>query len=168
MLEASTDELTGILNRRSFFENCSKEMKLAKRYNHSLSFIIMDIDYFKKINDTHGHLNGDIVLKDLVNIVKDSIRMTDIFGRIGGEEFAVLMPETKQSDATNLAERIRVNIAESESVLESVTVNVTVSIGLSFMRPEDSIIQNVLRRADIALFKAKENGRNQLCCLDEV
>ena len=162
MIEASTDVLTGILNRRSFFENCSKEMKLSKRYNHSLSFIIMDIDYFKKINDTHGHLNGDIVLKDLANIVKDTIRMTDIFGRIGGEEFAVLMPETKQSDAMNLAERIRVNISENVSTFEDHSVTVTVSIGLGFMRPEDNIIQNILRRADLALFKAKDNGRNQL------
>ncbi len=164
MLDASTDVLTGILNRRSFFENCNKEIKLAKRYNHNLSFIIMDIDYFKNINDTYGHLNGDIVLKDLVNIVKNTIRMTDIFGRIGGEEFAVLMPETKKDDAMTLAERIRVNIAQSESVLESATVNVTVSIGLSFMTLDDSIIQTVLRRADKALYKAKENGRNQLLC----
>lgn len=168
IIEASTDVLTGILNRRAFFEICSKEMKFAKRYNHNLSFIIMDIDYFKKINDTHGHLNGDIVLKDLVNVVKDTIRMTDVFGRIGGEEFAVLMPETKKSDAMNLAERIRVNIAESESVLDSTTVNVTVSIGVSFMTVEDSIIQTVLRRADEELFKAKENGRNQLCCSDDL
>jgi len=168
MLEASTDVLTGIFNRRSFFENCSKELKFAKRYNHSLSFIIMDIDYFKNVNDTYGHINGDIVLKDLVNIVKNTIRMTDVFGRIGGEEFAVLMPETKKSDAMSLAERIRVNIAESESVLESATVNVTVSIGLSLMTEEDSIIQSVLRRADLALFKAKENGRNQTLCSDEI
>ena len=143
-------------------------MKFEKRYKHNLSFIIMDIDYFKKINDTHGHLNGDIVLKDLANIVKNTIRMTDVFGRIGGEEFAVLMPETNKSDAMNLAERIRVNIAESESMLESARVNVTVSIGLSFMTVEDSIIQTVLRRADMALFKAKENGRNQILCSDNL
>jgi len=167
IIEASTDVLTGILNRRAFFQICSKEMKFAKRYKHNLSFIIMDIDYFKKINDTHGHLNGDIVLKDLANIVKNTIRMTDVFGRIGGEEFAVLMPETNKSDAMNLAERIRVNIAESESMLESARVNVTVSIGLSFMTVEDSIIQTVLRRADMALFKAKENGRNQILCSDD-
>lgn len=163
--QASTDSLTNILNRRSFFEACDNEIKLSKRYEHPLSFIIIDIDYFKKINDTYGHLNGDIVLIDLVNVITNTIRTTDLFGRIGGEEFAVLMPETKQKDAMNLADRIRKNISENVSVLEGTTVNITVSIGLSFLTTEDSIIQTVLRRADLALFKAKESGRNQLCCL---
>jgi len=167
LLKASTDSLTGILNRRSFFETCAKEVQITKRYKHNLSFIIIDIDYFKNINDTYGHLNGDIVLNDIVYVIKNTIRTTDVFGRIGGEEFAVLMPETKQEDAVNLAERIRKNIAVNESILEDNIINVTVSIGLSFMREEDAIIQTVLRRADLALFKAKERGRNQLCCLDE-
>ncbi len=169
MRRASTDSLTGILNRRAFFDNSAKEMNIAKRYNHDLSFIIIDIDYFKEINDAYGHLNGDIVLIDLVNIIKNTIRTTDILGRIGGEEFAVLMPETKVEDAKQLAERIRKSISINESLLEekNVSVNVTVSIGLSSMTPEDNIIQNILRRADIALFKAKENGRNQLSCSDD-
>ncbi len=162
MRKAATDSLTGILNRRAFFDTSAKEMNIAKRYNHDLSFIIIDIDYFKEINDTYGHLNGDIVLIDMVNIIKNTIRTTDVFGRIGGEEFAVLMPETEMENAEKLAERIRINISENESTFEDHSVNVTVSIGLSFMRPEDSIIQTVLRRADLALFKAKENGRNQL------
>lgn len=161
MMQASTDSLTGILNRRAFFDECIKVVETSKRYKNDLSFLIIDIDFFKEINDTYGHLNGDIVLMDLVKIIENTIRSTDIFGRIGGEEFAVLMPETKQSDAINLAERIRHNISKHESVLDSHTVNVTVSIGLSYLTKEDSIIQTVLRRADLALFKAKENGRNQ-------
>jgi len=170
MRRASTDSLTGILNRRAFFDNSAKEMNIAKRYNHDLSFIIIDIDYFKDINDKYGHLNGDIVLIDLVNVIQNTIRTTDILGRIGGEEFAVLMPETKLDDAKNLAERIRKNISKNVSLLEdnSVSINVTVSIGLSFMTAEDSIIQTVLRRADLALFKAKENGRNQLSCSNDI
>lgn len=161
MRKASMDSLTGIMNRRAFFDTCSKEMNIAKRYNHDLSFMIIDIDYFKQINDTYGHLNGDIVLKDLVNIIKNTIRTTDVFGRIGGEEFAILMPETDIKNAENLAERIRINISNHESILEGNNVNVTVSIGLSFMNKNDKIIQNILRHADLALFRAKENGRNQ-------
>lgn len=167
MQKASTDPLTGILNRRAFFDTCAKEVNIAKRYKHDLSFIIIDIDYFKEVNDTYGHLNGDIVLIDVVNIIQDTIRTTDIFGRIGGEEFAVLMPQTEMLNAKILAERIRENISENESVLDGNSVSITVSIGLSFMTMEDSIIQTVLRRADLALFRAKGNGRNQtLSCGD--
>jgi len=160
--EIATDSLTGILNRRAFFRACVKEINTAKRYRHDLTFIIIDIDYFKDINDKYGHLNGDIVLIDVVNTIKNTIRTTDIFGRIGGEEFAVLMPQTNLDDATQLAERIRSNIEKSEIFLEDQRVNVTVSMGLSYLKTEDSIIQNILRRADEALFKAKKNGRNQL------
>jgi len=162
MFEASTDALTGILNRRSFFDTCTKEVKSAKRYRHDLSLMIIDIDYFKQINDTYGHLNGDIVLMDLVNIIKQTIRNTDILGRIGGEEFAVLMPETNAQNAMNLAERIRQNIETNSSVIDEQPVTITVSIGLCLMQPKDMVIQTVLRRADLALFKAKENGRNQV------
>jgi len=160
--EIATDSLTGILNRRAFFKACVKEMNTAKRYRHDLSFIIIDIDYFKDINDKYGHLNGDIVLIEVVNTIKNTIRTTDIFGRIGGEEFAVLMPQTNLDDATQLAERIRRNIEKSEIFLEDQRVNVTASMGLSYLKTEDGIIQNILRRADEALFKAKKNGRNQL------
>jgi len=160
--EVATDSLTGILNRRAFFDTCVKEMNIAKRYEHDLSFIIIDIDYFKDINDTYGHLNGDVVLIDLVNTIKKTIRTTDIFGRIGGEEFAVLMPQTNLDNATQLAERIRRNIEKSEIFFDDQRINVTVSIGLSYLKTEDSIIQHILRRADEALFKAKKNGRNQL------
>ena len=162
MHEAATDSLTGIMNRRAFFDACVKEMNIAKRYEHDLSFIIIDIDYFKDINDKYGHLNGDIVLLNMVSTIKNTIRITDIFGRIGGEEFAVLMPQTNIDDATQLAERIRSNIEKSEVFFDEECVKVTVSIGLSYLQAEDSIIQNILRRADEALFEAKKNGRNQL------
>ena len=168
LIKASTDSLTDILNRRAFFDECIKVVEISKRYQHDLSFIIIDIDYFKEINDTYGHLNGDIVLIDMVKVIQNTIRTTDVFGRIGGEEFSVLMPETNQEDAVNLAERIRKNIALNESILEENTINVTVSIGLSSLTEEDSIIQTVLRRADLALFKAKENGRNQTLSFDNL
>ena len=166
--QASTDFLTGILNRRSFFEACEYEVKVSKRYDNPLSFIIIDIDNFKDVNDTYGHLNGDIVLIDLVGIIKNTIRDTDIFGRIGGEEFSVLMPETHIKDAMTLSERIRENVSRHKSLLDDKSVTITVSIGLSSLCNEDSMIHTVLRRADLALYKAKESGRNQICCLDEV
>jgi len=166
MYESTTDSLTGILNRRAFLENCNKEMETSKRYNHKLSFMI--IVNFKIINDTHGHLNGDVVLIDVVRAIEDTIRTTDILGRIGGEEFAVYMPENDIDNAMNLAERIRNNIAENVSKLDTNTVKVTVSIGLSFMRIDDHMIQTIVRRADMALYKAKECGRNQVMNADEL
>ncbi|NOR55829.1 MAG: diguanylate cyclase [Sulfurovum sp.] len=168
MTEARTDDLTGALNRRAFFEMSMKELETSKRYKHPLTFLIIDIDFFKAINDTHGHLNGDIVLIDMVNVIKGTIRNTDVFGRIGGEEFAVLMPETNLDDAAHLAERIRSNVFENISLLDEEQVSITVSIGLSLLREEDNMIQTLLRRADLALFKAKENGRNQVCIEEDV
>ena len=168
ILEAKTDDLTGILNRRAFFGTCMKELESSKRYKHALSFLIIDIDFFKNINDQYGHLNGDIVLKDMVEAVNQSIRATDVFGRIGGEEFAVLMPETNLEDAMYLAERIRNNVFEKVSLLDAKEVSISVSIGLSLLREDDSMIQTMLRRADMALFKAKDNGRNQVCTEEDL
>ncbi len=163
---ATTDFLTGILNRRAFFDICNKEVNNSKQYHHELSFLIIDIDYFKQINDKYGHLNGDIVLINLVKKIQNTIKETDILGRIGGEEFAVLLPQSNLDDAIKLATRIKENVAKSETILEGNQVNVTVSIGIGELSPQDSIIQTVLKRADIALFKAKERGRNQVCCED--
>ena len=103
-----------------------------------------------------------------MGIIKNTIRDTDIFGRIGGEEFSVLMPETHIKDAMTLSERIRENVSRHKSLLDDKSVTITVSIGLSSLCNEDSMIHTVLRRADLALYKAKESGRNQICCLDEV
>ncbi len=168
MTEARTDDLTGTLNRRAFFDTCMKELETSKRYKHALTFLIIDIDFFKDINDQHGHLNGDIILIDMVNVIKRTIRASDVFGRIGGEEFAVLMPETNLEDATHLAERIRSNIFDNMSLLDEKKVSISVSIGVSLLREDDDMIQTLLRRADLALFKAKENGRNQVCIEEDL
>lgn len=161
---ASTDSLTGILNRRAFYIHCAKTMNLAKRYNKDLSLAIIDIDKFKEINDTYGHASGDIILKELVNVIQDTIRSTDIFGRIGGDEFTVLMPETEMNDAKKLAERIRKNISVHKNLLKEKNINlsITVSIGITSRTHKDKTIQNILKRADLALYKAKEDGRNKL------
>ncbi len=161
-LQASTDSLTGVLNRRCFFDACAKEMKMAKRYKRKLSFLIIDIDSFKNINDIYGHLGGDDVLVEIINRVKEIIRTTDIFGRIGGEEFALLMPETGLESALHLAERIRQHIANQDIEAEGQMLNVTVSIGLDIYREDDPNIQAILRRSDLALYKAKESGRNKV------
>ena len=168
VLHATTDFLTDTLNRRSFFDICSQEVLKAKRYFNDLSFLIIDIDYFKEVNDTYGHLNGDIVLVELVQEVKNTIRETDTLGRIGGEEFAVLLPESSADDALNLATRIRESVEKKIFILEGDEVKITVSIGVGKLTEHDTIIQTILKRADIALFKAKNNGRNQICCADEL
>ena len=168
ILHATTDFLTDTLNRRSFFDICSQEVLKAKRYFNDLSFLIIDIDYFKEVNDTYGHLNGDIVLVELVQEMKNTIRETDTLGRIGGEEFAVLLPESSADDALNLANRIRESVEKKIFILEGDEVKITVSIGVGKLTEHDTIIQTILKRADIALFKAKNNGRNQICCADEL
>jgi len=129
-----------------------------------LSFFILDLDKFQDVNKKYGHLGGDEVLIQVVNRVKESIRDTDIFGRIGGEEFALLMPETNFKSAHLLAERICKDIADMSIEVEGQVAHVTVSIGVDTLTEEDTTIQTILRRSDLALFKAKENGRNQVCC----
>ena len=162
--QASTDSLTGIMNRRSFFEKSSEILRQAIRYERELSFFILDLDKFQDVNKKYGHLGGDEILIQVVNRVKESIRDTDIFGRIGGEEFALLMPETNLKSAQLLAERVRKDIADMSIEVEGQVAHVTVSIGVDTLKEEDTTIQSILRRSDLALFKAKENGRNQVCC----
>ena len=162
--QASTDSLTGIVNRRLFFEKCSEILGQAIRYERDLSFFILDLDKFQDVNKKYGHLGGDEILIQVVNRVKESIRDADIFGRIGGEEFALLMPETNLKSAHLLAQRICKDIADMPIEVEGQIVHVTVSIGVDTLTKEDTTIQTIFRRSDLALFRAKENGRNQVCC----
>ena len=167
LFQASTDSLTGIMNRRSFFVRCSDTLGQAIRYERDLSLLILDLDHFKNVNEKYGHLGGDQALIQVVNRIKESIRDTDILGRIGGEEFALLMPETNLKSAQLLAERIRKDIGNLPVDIDGEVMHVTVSIGVDTLEEEDTTIQTVLRRSDLALFQAKENGRNQVCCHDE-
>ena len=161
--QASTDPLTNLLNRRSFFERCNSEIKYAMRYNTELSLLIIDIDKFKIVNDTYGHQAGDQAIKSIAEEITETIRTTDILARIGGEEFAVLMPMTESEPAHQLGERIRLNIAQKEMNFEDHILQITVSIGLATLQKEDPDIQSVFKRSDQALYNAKENGRNQVC-----
>jgi len=157
---ARTDYLTGILNRRSFSTRALDERHRADRNNHSLCLFMLDIDHFKKINDTYGHDVGDDALKELVKLVEENLRTSDAFGRVGGEEFVILLPETDMEGAWILAERVRTSIEENE--LEMSTgrkLRMTVSGGLAEWT-QDQSYEEVLKQVDERLYKAKHSGRN--------
>jgi len=162
---ASTDTMTGLLNRRAFFDICDEEMIDASSNGTKLTCLIVDIDFFKKINDTYGHDMGDKVIKIVATLMIENTRTIDFVGRIGGEEFAILMPKTDKEDAFQIADRLRENIAKHEILLNNDTVHITVSIGLSYLNSEDKNIHTLLKRADTALYDAKDSGRNQVCSI---
>ncbi len=161
---ALTDGLTGLLNHRSIQGKFRRELKRARRYENPLALVMLDIDYFKKINDNFGHPSGDRVLKDLAGIFKEMVREADSVGRYGGEEFLFVLPETGPEGAFRLAERIRQRIDSRPFVVPSrKKVDVTVSAGISSYRPGDVKLSadDLLSRADNALYKAKRRGRNR-------
>ncbi len=159
---AITDGLTKLLNHRFFYERLHIEFERAKRFGNPLSCLIMDIDYFKKINDKYGHQVGDLILKELANRIRRHLRKVDIAARYGGEEFAVLLPQTTSQDALVLAERIRQDIYKNPFETVKGSVKLTVSIGICDVMAADVLSSgNLLDRADIALYKAKESGRNK-------
>lgn len=156
---AATDELTGLANRRFFNENLSVMMSAARRHKFPLSLIMVDLDHFKTVNDTHGHSEGDRVLQGFARLLKDVSRTEDIAARWGGEEFIIVLPHTEGNAAVALAERIRTVFAESRHGVSGVTL--TASFGvveLQHGEEEDSFI----RRADDALYCAKHEGRNRV------
>ena len=158
---AYVDSLTGTINRRKFEELSSIELERATRYKHNLSFLMLDIDYFKNINDTYGHAVGDIVLKEFSSICKNMARGLDIVARIGGEEFVVMLPETDQEGAYIFAERFRKKVSSSKITIQEHEIRYTVSIGISILDVEsDTDIETILKRADKALYIAKNSGRN--------
>jgi diguanylate cyclase (GGDEF)-like protein len=162
-LAANRDFLTGAWTRRAFFEHAEREMQRARRMGRHLSLLLLDVDHFKKINDTYGHAVGDQVLIDLVKRAATVVRAVDYFARVGGEEFAVLLPETSREAAASVAERMRAAVAQSATDKERSKIPVpayTVSIGLSSVRGFESL-QDLMRRADAALYAAKAMGRNR-------
>ena len=159
---ATYDGLTGLYNRRSFMTNIRNEIKRHKRQNKPMSVLLMDMDHFKKINDTYGHPAGDIVLRTVADIIKHTARTTDICGRYGGEEFAVILTETHLKQALNVAEKIRRNVMNTEIPVDNdVRLKVTFSIGVSMYRMEEQA-SKLLSRTDQLLYRAKENGRNRV------
>ena len=162
---ATTDALTGIANRRSLLERGDYEYERARRYRRALSVLMLDIDHFKSINDRWGHASGDAVICLVADKLQAQAREQDRVGRLGGEEFAVLLPETCLDGAQNIAQRLlaavqgaRVQTAgDAEQLLEC-----TISIGVASLRPEDASFDALLQRADQALYRAKQNGRNRV------
>lgn len=159
---ATTDPLTGVYNRRYFMEFATKEFLRSQRYSHVFSAIQMDIDYFKKINDAHGHAVGDEVIKAFTVTCQEVLRESDVLGRVGGEEFSIILPETDREGALTVAERIRQVVADLKVCAEDRIIRFTVSIGVTPLRQEDAGLEAVLRRADEALYLAKNGGRNKV------
>lgn len=155
---ALTDSLTGIPNRLYFDQQIEANMRSAQRYGMAFSLIMLDLDYFKQVNDHHGHTVGDRVLQEFGQIVKQQLRLTDQFARWGGEEFIIATPHTQLNDALIVAERIRVAIAQYDF---STVGQVTASIGVIEYRAGETVI-TVLERVDNALYRAKANGRNRV------
>jgi len=165
---ATTDELTGIMNRRHFIQQAAIEMERAARVSHPLSILMLDLDHFKKINDSYGHLAGDEALKCFAGQARAIIRCYDLFGRIGGEEFAILLPGTDLQPAAEIAERIRQACRDITSrdftpkPGRRSAGTMTVSIGATILKTSDESLDDLLRRADQALYRAKTRGRNRV------
>ncbi|MGE0622287.1 MAG: diguanylate cyclase [Pseudomonadales bacterium] len=164
---AHTDYLTGIHNRRFFMQRLAEEIERVRRHGGRLSVLLFDLDYFKKVNDQCGHTAGDEILKSVADATVAVKRITDVAARIGGEEFALLLPETDQTGAVRIAQRLRQAIARiSHPATESRRIRVTASIGVATVGARTHELENVLNHADEALYKAKHSGRNAVCCAD--
>jgi diguanylate cyclase (GGDEF)-like protein len=163
---ATIDDLTHLYNRRYFFIRFRQELERARRYQRPLSCLILDIDHFKVVNDTYGHLAGDQVLQEIAHILQTQCRQSDLIGRYGGEEMIILLPETDTPGALAIAERIRETIQHHETVNgQGLPIRVTVSIGVANVRGEElaaiTDADRIIQDADDALLQAKKAGRNR-------
>ncbi len=154
------DGLTQIHNRRYFLEQLEREVSRSRRYRRDLSLLLFDIDRFKSINDSYGHLAGDYVLTQLATVVRGKIRREDIFARYGGEEFAIVLPEIDGPNAVALAEKLRRLIEKAPFKFEDTKIQVTVSIGIASLGQEEGDASELVKRTDDKLYEAKEAGRN--------
>lgn len=162
-----TDGLTGLFNRRYFEHNLEREFLRAKRYKNNLSMAMLDIDFFKSVNDTYGHQYGDYVLREVANLLKDSFRKTDMLYRYGGEELAIIMPETSLENAVIPAERLREKISRYEFIYNGIKTKLTVSLGVSSMDLNMDSQKDIVKFSDVALYNAKNTGRNKVVIYNE-
>lgn len=167
MRAARHDYLIGCLNRLGFMERAHQELSRAKRNHRPLSLIVMDIDHFKRINDTQGHQGGDKVLSELLGALGESLRAQDVFGRVGGEEFFILLPETGNAEAALVAERLRLALAQHAFICNRTAVPVTASFGSASLRADDDL-DRLIQRADRRMYQAKNAGRNRVISRDVV
>lgn len=164
---AITDSLTGICNRRHFFERLVSELDRSRRYGRTLHILMIDIDDFKEYNDQHGHQQGDAVLREFAQQIKEHIRSTDLVARYGGEEFVVIMPESVTEQAVLLAERLRIQIKNfMRTYGEQDDRQYTISIGIAGYPDHGSDVDSLLRKADIGLYHAKRAGKDTICVSD--
>jgi diguanylate cyclase (GGDEF)-like protein len=159
---ATVDSLTGALSRRAFKDQAGRAVALAVRHRHDLSCLVLDLDHFKAINDTHGHAAGDRVLAATAATCLRAVRASDIFGRLGGEEFALVLPHTGQAAAMGVAEKLRAEIARQTVEMPSGLVPVTASFGVAMLDWSGTDLDALIERADAALYAAKAEGRNRV------
>ena len=159
------DGLTKVQNRRYWEEQLKQEIHRAQRYQHSLSLILFDLDKFKDLNDKYGHLGGDFVLVELSSFISSLLRDSDLFGRYGGEEFGIILPDTGLDGAEEVAERICRAVADYPMLFNQQTIRTTLSIGVAEFVPKQHFLHDdLIRCADMALYNAKRSGRNRVCC----
>ncbi len=163
---ATRDSLTGAMTRRFFSIETDREFERLERYGNPLSCVTLDIDHFKFVNDTHGHAAGDLVLKELATFCLQQLRTIDLFGRLGGEEFSIALPETTINQAMSVAEKLRVGLEKLDIRHNDTQIKITASFGVSTCLASDHDFKAALKRADAALYMAKDAGRNRSVSLD--
>jgi diguanylate cyclase (GGDEF)-like protein len=160
--QAITDDLTGLVNRRRFIEALDAEIERARRFDSPLAIVLADLDNFKQVNDEFGHHGGDLVLRAFADLIRLHVRDVDVSGRIGGEEFAILLPETDSAGAAHVAERMRRSLNDvSIPLSDGATIHVASSFGVAELAP-DQEGEDLLRAADTALYRAKDEGKNRV------
>ena len=166
--QSITDYMTGIFNRRYFFETAIKNLEYSKRHNKHLSIAMLDIDFFKKINDTYGHDAGDFILKKFTEIINANIRTYDIFARFGGEEFVILFTDTQKTTAVNILSRVKDILNSTTFEFEDKKIDFTYSAGIVDFFEENirTDIDSLIKIADLRLYKAKRTGRNKIVDAD--
>ncbi len=159
---AITDDLTNLYNRRGFLELGAREIERARRFNHPLTLLFVDIDHFKEVNDNFGHITGDQALKEIARRFDKNLRIIDLSSRYGGEEYAILLPETELSEASLVAERLRQSIEAEPVTTDTVHLNITVSVGVAKLTDDIADLVALVDKADRAMYQAKQAGRNRV------
>ncbi|MBK7450755.1 MAG: sensor domain-containing diguanylate cyclase [Anaerolineales bacterium] len=159
---ATIDSLTGVFNRRQLASLATVELERAHRYGHPTSVVMLDIDFFKKINDTYGHVTGDSVLAGLAQLLTEIARTSDLVARFGGEEFVLILPETNLIDAQDVAERIHKKVADTPFIVDGHAIRITVSLGVTSSERSGQDFESLLKDADRLLYQAKQSGRNRV------